>query len=64
MTPAFKLVLICVMMIALISLGAAIALAATFNPPTDTMKGLIESCSTVFKLATGAVVGLLGGETL
>lgn len=64
LSPAFKWVFVGVMLLTLISLGTSISLAVFVKNPSPEIKGLIETCSTTFKLGFGAVVGLIGGKTL
>ncbi|MDB5292864.1 MAG: hypothetical protein JWL69_4105 [Phycisphaerales bacterium] len=60
-TPSFKWVFISVLLLTLISLGAAIALSFV-RSPTNAQTQLIETCSTCWKMGFGAIVGLIGGK--
>jgi hypothetical protein len=62
--PLFKFVLITVVGLTVLSLAVAVVLATLYPQPSDQVKGLIETCSTTFKIGCGAVFGLLGGKAL
>ena len=58
---SFKLVLIVVLVVTLVAL--AVDLLLTYIPAKgNDPKGLADTCSTVFKLGTGALFGLTGGK--
>jgi hypothetical protein len=58
----FSLVLVCTLFIAVLCLAVAVYL--TTLPPSQTVKSLIDKVMSVFTLATGAIIGLLGGKAL
>jgi putative Mn2+ efflux pump MntP len=61
--PEFKIVLLSALGLTLLSFVVGVLLALQ-SVQTPTVVGLIETCSTVFKLGCGAVFGLLGGKSL
>ncbi len=63
LTPAFKLIFISVLCLTVLSLVGCFVLVLTAkDPPSDAVKGLIETCSTTWKMGFGAVIGLIGGK--
>lgn len=63
LTPAFKLVFLSVIALTVLSLVGCFVLVLSLKEPlSDGVKGLIETCSTTWKLGFGAVVGLIGGK--
>ncbi len=63
LSPAFKLVVLIVTGLTVLSLGVSIFLALDQNK-SEQINGLIETCSTTYKLGFGAIVGLIGGKAL
>jgi hypothetical protein len=63
LSPAFKLVVLIVTGLTVLSLAVSIFLALDPNK-SDQINGLIETCSTTYKLGFGAIVGLIGGKAL
>ena len=59
----YKLALLIALALTLVSAGAAVFLAI-WGPPSEPVKGLIETFSTTWKLGCGAFFGLLGGKAL
>lgn len=64
LTPRFKLVFVSVLCITGLSLLLGVSLALYADPANESVKPLIDTCSTTFKMGFGAIVGLLGGKTL
>ncbi len=64
LSPGFKLVFLSVLTLPLLSLAVVIFLAISQHDPSEQVKGLIETCSTTFKMGFGAIVGLIGGKAL
>jgi hypothetical protein len=61
LAPSFKLALLSVIGLTLLSLVVMVVMAIT-NAENDASKDLLTTCSTTFKMGFGAVVGLLGGK--
>lgn len=61
--PAFKLVLLIVLALSVLSYVGSVLLAL-LAPPTDQTNNLIEAGSTIYKIGCGAIIGLLGGKVL
>lgn len=62
--PRFKWSLISVAAFTLIFFVTNVALAVFSGDPSDQVKGLIETCSTLYKMGFGAMVGLIGGKAV
>lgn len=62
LSPAFKIVLLVVVVFTALSFLGSLALALAEE--TDTTKQVLEMTLTTFKLGFGALVGLLGGKTI
>ncbi len=62
--PTVKLVFLSVLALTILSLAVSISLAVMFPSPSDQIRGLIEMCSTTYKMGFGAVVGLIGGKAI
>lgn len=63
LSPAFKLAVAIVTGLTVLSLAASIFLA--LDPrKSEQINGLIETCSTTYKMGFGALVGLIGGKAL
>jgi|SwirhisoilCB2_FD_contig_51_14116487_length_419_multi_2_in_0_out_0_1 hypothetical protein len=68
LSPFFKLIFISVLIITGVSLFISVYLGVYIShqpkdaPNLDQVKGLVDACSTVFKLGCGAVFGLIGGK--
>lgn len=62
LSPAFKIVLLLVIVFTILSFVGSVAL--TFARESDTTKQVLEMTLTTFKLGFGALVGLLGGKTI
>lgn len=63
LAPAFKLAFITATTLTVVSLAVAVWLAIKAEQ-NDAVKGLVETCSTTWKIGFGAIVGLIGGKTL
>ena len=61
---AFELVFVSILALTIISLAVSVYLAVSIANPSDQVKGLIETCSTTWKLGFGAIVGLIGGKAI
>lgn len=70
LTPAFKLVLVAVVGITVLSILIACPLALyqirshAELPPGSLASVLFDTCISTFKLGFGAIIGLLGGKAL
>lgn len=64
LSAGFKAVLLCVMALTLISLAVSVGLAVKYDSPTEHVTRLIEMSSTMYRIAFGAIVGLIGGKSL
>ena len=61
-SPFFKLIFRTVLGLTVLSLAVDVALIMLINNPSEQAKGLIETCSTTWKMGFGAIVGLIGGK--
>lgn len=59
----FELVFLTVLGLTLIFLVVSVVLAV-WAPPTAQVANIIDSCSSMYKLGFGAIVGLIGGKKL
>jgi hypothetical protein len=62
LTPFFKLIFLTVFALTLLSLVVYVAVVIMVDNPNDQAKGLIDTCSTTWKMGFGAIVGLIGGK--
>ena len=60
-TPHFALIFLSALGITLLS-GLGMVLLSWFGPDTDSIKSTIGTCSDMFKMGVGAVLGLIGGK--
>lgn len=60
----FKLIIIAVLAIFLITLGAGVAMSALMADPNESAKKAIDTCFAIAQLCVGAFVGLLGGKAV
>ena len=63
LSPAFKLAVLIVTGLTVLSLAVSIFLALDAHK-SDQINSLIETCSTTYKMGFGALVGLIGGKAL
>ena len=61
LSPLFKLLFLSVLGLTVLSLIVSVYLVTRDNPSEEVMR-LAETCSTTWKLGSGAVVGLIGGK--
>lgn len=62
---SYKTVFWVVVLLAVLSLAVSLYLAT--RPPdaqTDTLKKVVETCDSTWKMCCGAILGLLGGKRL
>ena len=63
-TPPFKLVLLVLFVVSLLSLGLLVGLSFGFDNPTETEKAAIDTVDWAFKLTLGGLIGMLTGKAL
>lgn len=63
LTPAFKLAVLVVTGLTVLSLAVCVFLALAALK-SDQASALFETCSTTYKMGFGALVGLVGGKAL
>jgi hypothetical protein len=62
--PQFKLVFLTVLSITVLSLFISVFLVIFYSDPLSPSKqSLIETCSTIWKMGFGCIVGLIGGKS-
>lgn len=62
---SYKTVFWVVVLLALVSLAASLFLATRpADAQTDTLKKVVETCDSTWKMCCGAILGLLGGKRL
>jgi hypothetical protein len=65
LSPAFKVILLCVMALTILFLGSNFYLAVAFAHPTpEDIRNLGEKCATAWQMGFGAIVGLIGGKAV
>jgi hypothetical protein len=60
-TPHFALVFLSALGLTLLC-GAAMVVLSIFGEETEAMKSAVGTCSDMFKMGVGAVLGLIGGK--
>lgn len=61
--PHFKLILLAVLVLTLISLLVMCVVAAT-GSDSEASKNVLDTTSTTFKMGFGAIIGLVGGKAV
>jgi hypothetical protein len=61
-SPRFKIVLICVMLLTILCFFANLGLAIWGNDTVEAQENMRATCDFGFKAGFGAVLGLLGGK--
>lgn len=64
LSPAFKLILLSVLGVTVLSLVVSLWLALSYENPPDHVKALLTTCTHAFSGGVGALFGLLGGKAL
>jgi hypothetical protein len=62
LSPAFKLILLVVLGLAILFLVVSLGLAILYSDPPEHVKGLLIACTHLFAAGAGAVFGFLGGK--
>jgi hypothetical protein len=62
--PAFKMIVLIVVALTVLSGGCYLMLALMLADPTDLQKAAFETMGTSWKIGFGAIVGLIGGKAV